>query len=149
MKSAEHTDDLIGHLARQAGSSRMVGPRAFRIIFAAAALGSLGISMALVLALVGIRPDFAVAIHRPPFAYKIVSMLMLGLGALVLASRAALPASGRPTLTAFLPAVLVLAFRAATDRSGLSVLGSSDVSAHECVLTILVVSLPPDRKSVV
>jgi hypothetical protein len=42
-----------------------------------------------------------------------------------------------------LPAVLLLAFRAATDRSGLSIMGNSDISVHECVLTILGVSLPP------
>jgi hypothetical protein len=96
-----------------------------------------------VLALVGVRPDFAIAVHRAPFAYKIVSMLALSLGGLVLAIRAALPGSGRLTLTAFLPAVLVLAFRAATDRSGLSIMGNSDISAPECVLTILGTSLPP------
>lgn len=143
MASTAHTDGLIMGLARQAGGSRVAGPRTFRTILVAAALGSLGISVALVLALVGVRPDFAAAVHRAPFVYKIVSMLALSLGGLVLASRAALPGSGRLTLTAFLPVVLVLAFRAATDHSGLSVMGNSDISVQACVLTILGVSLPP------
>jgi hypothetical protein len=95
MTPATHTDGLIGDLARQAGGSRMAGPRAFKTILVAAALGSLGVSVALVLALVGVRPDFATAVHRAPFAYKIASMLVLSLGGLVLASRAALPGSGR------------------------------------------------------
>jgi hypothetical protein len=143
MTFTAHTDGLIGGLARQAGSSRMAGPRAFQAILVVAALGSLGISVVLVLTLVGVRPDFAAAVHRAPFVYKIVSMLVLSLGGLVLASRAALPGSGRLTLAAFLPAVLVLAFRAATDHSGLSVMGNSDISVHACVLTILGVSALP------
>ena len=137
------TESLIGGLARQAGRSHMAGPRLFKIILVVAALGSLGISVALVLALVGVRPDFATAAHRAPFAYKLISMLTLSLGGLVLASRAVLPGSGRLTLAALLPAVLVLGFRAITDQSGLSMMGNSDISVHECVETILGVSLPP------
>jgi hypothetical protein len=143
MTSVARTDGLIGSLARQAGTGRLGGPRTFKAILAAAALFSLGVSVALVLILVGVRPDFAVAAHRAPFVYKVASMLALSLGALFVATRAALPGSGRPTLEAFLPAVLVLAFRAATDPSGLSMMGSSDISVRECVLTILGVSLPP------
>ena len=143
MTSAAQTENLISNLAGQAGTGRLPKPWAFNAILTVAALASLGISVALVLTVVGIRPDFAAAVSRAPFAYKIASMLTLGLGELVLASRAALPGSGRLTLTAFLPAVLVLGFHAATDHSGLSMLGNSDISAQECVLTILAVSLPP------
>jgi hypothetical protein len=40
-----------------------------------------------------------------------------------------------------LPGVLLLAFRGATDRSGLPVMGHSEVSAAVCVGTILMVSV--------
>lgn len=139
--TAALTDGLIDRLATQAGRSQLAGPLTFKAALAVAALGSLGLSVALVLAWVGARPDLAM--HRAPFAYKIASMLALGLAGLALASRAALPGSGRLTAMAFLPAVLILAFRAATDRSGLSALGNSDISAGGCVLTILGASLPP------
>jgi hypothetical protein len=143
MTTAARTNGLIGGLAAQAGRSRMARPRAFKAMLGIAALVSLGVSVALVLLWDGARPDFASAMHRAPFAYKVASMLALGLGGLVLASRAALPGSRRLTVLAFVPAVLILAFRAVTDRSGLSFLGNSDISVHECVLTILGVSLPP------
>jgi hypothetical protein len=137
------TDGLIQGLARQAGTSRRSGPRAFKLTLIVATLASLGLSVAMVLLLVGTRPDFAVAVHSAPFAYKVAGMLALGLGGLFLASRAALPGSGRLTALALVPALALLAFRAATDRSGLSFMGNSDISLYECVMIILVVSLPP------
>lgn len=142
MVSDPRTDDLIGGLARQAGSSTVANPRAFRIVLGFAALCSLGISTTLVLTLLGVGPDLAAG-HREPLVYKIVSMVMLSLGGLVLASRAALPGSGRLTFVALLPAVLVLTFRAVTDQSGLSVMGSSNISVPGCVLLILTTSLMP------
>ncbi|MFC0387543.1 NrsF family protein [Muricoccus vinaceus] len=138
---AARTDGLIDRLAAQAGRSRLGGPLTFKVALVAAALASLGLSVALVLAWIGARPDLAM--RGVPFAYKIASMLALGLAGLALACRAALPGRGKLTATPFLPAVLILAFRAATDRSGLSALGSSDISAGGCVLTILGASLPP------
>jgi hypothetical protein len=44
---------------------------------------------------------------------------------------------------ALLPAVIVLVFRAVTDRSGLSAMGGSVSSTYGCVLIILGVSIPP------
>jgi hypothetical protein len=143
MMPVTNTDDLIHGLARRAGTSRISGARAFKVTLIVATLASLGLSIAIVLLLVGARPDFAVAVRRAPFAYKVACMLALGLGGLVLASRAALPGSGRLTALALVPAVALLAFRAATDRSGLSFMGNSDISAHECVMTIMAASLPP------
>jgi hypothetical protein len=143
MLTVSDTDGLIHRLARQAGTSRLSSARAFKLTLIVATLASLGLSVAMVLLLVGIRPDFAAAVHRAPFAYKVTCMLALGLGGLFLASRAALPGSGRLTTLALVPAVALLAFRAATDRSGLSFTGQSEISLRECVMTILVVSLPP------
>jgi hypothetical protein len=143
MKPLTDTDGLIHGLARQAGTGWLSGTSAFKLVLIVAALVSLGLSVAMVLLLIGTRPDFAVAVHGAAFAYKVVSMLTLGLGGLFLASRAALPGSGRLTALALVPAVVLLAFRALTDHSGLSFLGSSEISVFECVTTILVVSLPP------
>jgi hypothetical protein len=143
MMPVTDTDGLIHGLARQAGTSRLSSARAFKLVLIVAALASLSISVAMILLLVGTRPDFAAAVRGAPFAYKVASMLVLGLGGLVLASRAALPGSGRLTALALVPAVALLAFRAATDRSGLSFMGNSDISPYECVITILVASLPP------
>jgi hypothetical protein len=143
MMPVSDTDDLIHGLARQAGTSRLSSARAFKFTLIVATLASLGLSVAMVLLLIGTRPDFATAVHHAPFAYKVASMLALGLGGLFLASRAALPGSGRLTTLALVPAVALLAFRAATDHSGLSFMGNSDIAVYVCVTTILVVSLPP------
>ena len=137
------TDSLIKGLARQAGTRRLAGAGAFRLTLILATLASLGLSVVMVLLLVGIRPDFAAAVHGEPFGYKVAGMLALGLGGLFLASRAALPGTGRLSALALVPGVALLAFRAATDSSGLSLMGSSEISVPECVTTILVVSLPP------
>ena len=143
MMPVTDTEGLIHRLARQAGTKRLSGVRAFKLTLIVATLASLGLSVAMVLLLVGTRPDFAAAVHGAPFAYKVASMLALGLGGLFLASRAALPGSGRVTALALIPAVALLAFRAVTDGSGLSFMGNSDISPYECMMTILVVSLPP------
>jgi hypothetical protein len=137
------TDGLIRGLAGDAGAGPFSGARAFELTLVAATLVALGLAVAAVLLVVGIRPDFAVAIHRAPFAYKVASMVVLALGGLFLARRAALPGSGRLTALAIVPAAVLLAFRAATDGSGLHVMGNSDVSVCQCVLTILMVSLLP------
>jgi hypothetical protein len=138
-----NTDGLIYGLARQAGTSRLSGARAFKLVLIVATLVSLGLAVAMVLLLAGTRPDLGTAVHRAAFAYKVAGMLTLGLGGLFLASRAALPDSGRLTALALVPAAALLAFRAATDRSGLSFMGSSNISLQECVMTIFGVSLPP------
>jgi hypothetical protein len=143
MMPVTDTDGLIHQLSRQAGTSQLSGARTFKLSLIVATLASLGLSVAMVLLLDGTRPDFAAAVCRAPFIYKVASMLALGVGGLFLAGRAALPGSGGLTALALVPAVALLAFRAATDGSGLSFVGNSDVSVIECVTTILLVSLPP------
>jgi hypothetical protein len=143
MMRPTETDSLIHALAREAGTGWLSGARAFKLTLIVATLASLSLSVTAVLLLVGVRPDFAVALHRAPFAYKVAPMLALGLGGLFLASRAALPGSGRLTALSLVPGLALLAFRAATDRSGLSFTGNTDISVPVCVMTILAVSLPP------
>jgi hypothetical protein len=142
MMSSSETDSLIQTLARQAGAERGRTPFAIdRALLIAAAL-ALAVSVAMVLVLVGNRPDLLAAAQRTPFAFKIASTLSLACGGFFLARRAVRPGSAGLSLWALLPGALLLAFRAATDQSGLPVMGQSDVSAATCVGTILMVSMP-------
>jgi hypothetical protein len=140
--SSSETDSLIRALARQAGAERDRTPFAFDRAFLIAAALSLAVSVALVWVLVGLRPDLLAEEQRTPFAFKIASTLSLACGGFFLARRAVRPGSVGLPLLALLPGVLLLAFRGATDQSGLPVMGHSDVSAAVCVGTILMVSMP-------
>jgi hypothetical protein len=140
--SSSETDSLIQTLARQAGAERDRTPFAFDRAFLIAAALSLAVSVAMVLVLVGLRPDLLAVEHRTPFAFKIASTLSLACGGFFLARRAVRPGSTGLPLLALLPGVLLLAFRGATDRSGLPVMGHSDVSVAICVGVILMVSMP-------
>jgi hypothetical protein len=140
--SSSETDSLIQTLARQAGAERDRTPFAIDQAFLIAAALSLAVSVAMVLVLVGLRPDLLAVEQRTPFAFKIASTLSLACGGFFLARRAVRPGSAGLSLLALLPGVLLLAFRGATDQSGLPVMGHSDVSAALCVGTILMVSMP-------
>ncbi|MEA2725727.1 MAG: hypothetical protein QOF70_202 [Acetobacteraceae bacterium] len=140
--SSSETDSLIQNLARQAGAERDRTPFAFDRAFLTAAALSLAVSVAMVLVLVGLRPDLLAVEQRTPFAFKIASTLSLACGGFFLARRAVRPGSAGLSLLALLPGVLLLVFRGATDRSGLPVMGRSDISAAVCVGTILMVSMP-------
>jgi hypothetical protein len=140
--SSSETDSLIETLARQAKAERDRTPFAFDRTFLVAAALSLAVAVAMVLVLVGLRPDLLAVEQRTAFAFKIASTLSLACGGFFLARRAVRPGSAGLSLCALLPGVLLLAFRGATDRSGLPVMGHSDVSAAVCVGTILMVSMP-------
>jgi len=142
MKAPGETDRLIQTLARQSVSERDRTPFAFDRNFLISIALSLAISVAMVLALVGVRENLLAVDHRIPFAFKIASMLSLAWGGFFLARRAARPGSRGLPLLALLPGVLLLAFRAVTDRSGLPAMGRTDVSVAVCVGTILAVSMP-------
>ena len=140
--SSSETDSLIQTLARQAGTERDRTPFAFDRTLLIAAVQSLAISVAMVLVLIGLRPDLLAVENRTPFAFKIASMLSLACGGCFLARRAVRPGRAGLPLWALLPGVLLLAFRAATDRSGLPVMGHPDVYAARCAGVILMVSMP-------
>jgi hypothetical protein len=140
--SSSETDSLIQNLARQAGAERDRTLFAFDRAFLTATALSLAVSVAMVLVLVGLRPDLLAVEQRTPFAFKIASTLSLACGGFFLARRAVRPGSAGLSLLALLPGVLLLVFRGATDRSGLPVMGRSDISAAVCVGTILMVSMP-------
>jgi hypothetical protein len=140
--SSNDTDNLIRTLARQAAAERDRTPVAFdRTLLIASAL-SLTTSVAMVLVLVGLRPDLLAVEYRTPFAFKIASTLSLACGGFFLARRAVRPGSAGLPLLALLPGVLLLAFRGATDRSGLPVMGHFNLSPAHCVGVILLVSMP-------
>jgi hypothetical protein len=140
--SSSETDNLIQTLARQAGAERDRTTFAFDRTFLITTALALAVSVAMVLILVGLRPDLLAVGRRTPFAFKIASTLSLACGGFFLARRSVRPGSAGLSLLALLPGVLLLAFRGVTDRSGLPVMGHSDVSAAVCVGTILMVSMP-------
>jgi hypothetical protein len=142
MMRSTDTDSLIQTLARQAGAERDRAPFAFDRNFLISAALSLAVAVAMVLVLVGLRPDLLGVEHRTPFAFKIASTLSLACGGFFLVRRAVRPGSADLPLLALLPGVLMLAFRAASDRSGLPAMGHSDVAGAVCAGKILVVSMP-------
>ena len=140
--SSSETDNLIQLLARQAGAERDRTPVAFDRPLLIAAMLSLAVAVAMVLVLAGIRPDLLGEEHRTPFAFKIASTLSLACGGFFLARCASRPGSAGLPFLALLPGVLLLLFRAATDRLGEPVMGYSDLGAPICVGGILIVSMP-------
>jgi hypothetical protein len=140
--SSSQTDRLIHALACEAVAERDRTPFAFDRAFLISVALSLAIAVAMVLVLVGVRENLLAADHRIPFAFKIASTLSLAWGGFILARRAVQPGSAGLSLLVLLPGVLLLAFRAATDRSGLPVMGHSEDSVLVCVGTILLVSMP-------
>ena len=140
--SSSETDSVIQVLARQAGAARDQTPVAFERALRIAAALSLAVSIAMVLVLVGVRPDLLAPEQRTPFAFKVASTLSLACGGFFLVRRAVQPGSAGLPLWPLMPGLLLLAFRAATDRSGLPVMGQSHVSAASCVGVILLASMP-------
>jgi hypothetical protein len=134
------TDDVIGALARQAGTSRGFA-KGFTGVVTLASLGSVSVAAVLALAFIGLRQNL-LAEHFAPFAYKLASMAALAAGSLWLLWRAALPGRGGAHFAALAPGVFVLLFRAITDPSGYSVMGNSDVSVQACVTSIVLLSMP-------
>jgi hypothetical protein len=119
---------LIAILARQAGVPSARLSLSERLTIAA------GLSLALSAGLVALWSGVL---------FKLAGTLALAAGGIILAWRAALPGNARPTLATLLPGLSLMAFRALTDSSGLSITGNSGVSPYACVSSILLVSLPP------
>src|SRR5207244_2332922 len=91
----------------------------------------------------GIRPNFVTYLQGSPFHYKLASTLALACGAFVLVLNAGRPGcGGLLTLLALAPGLAVFVLYAATDASGLPIMGRSSVSVAICVTTTVVVSLP-------
>jgi hypothetical protein len=136
------TNDLVAHLAQDAGPARAIAPTlALGLGFGAF------VSLVLMLALLGLRPDMATAIATPMFWMKLGYAVALAAVALPLVLTLARP-TGYVTRLAwlFLLPIGVLALMAAwrvmnappDARMGLFMGGSSSV----CTLRIVLLSLP-------
>lgn len=142
MSPAHETDRLIRNLARKAGTERGHPAFSFERTLLLVATLSLAVAVAMVFLLFGISADLTATMQSAAFHHKVASTLTLAGGGFILARDAARPDGPGLTLVALLPGVVLLALGAATDGSGLSVMGRSGVSVPACVGAIVVLSLP-------
>jgi hypothetical protein len=136
-----HTDRLIATLASEAGNAHDPKAPGFERALLIGVGLSLVAAIAIVVPIVGIRSDILTVVQLGPFHYKIATTLLLAIGAFVLVRRAGQAGATLP-LTALAPGLLLLAFGAATDTSGLSPLGGSSLSVPICVSAILLMAVP-------
>lgn len=132
------TDSLIHQLAGEAGQGTRTLPLAMRLPLAAGL--AFALALLVVVLWIGTRADLSA--HLGATAFKAAGMLLLAGGGLWLAAGAAVPGRAAPTALVLLPAVLLLLVRAATDTSGLSLFGNSEVSVAGCVSAVLVAATP-------
>jgi hypothetical protein len=135
-------DDLVRRLAHEAGRP---GPDrlSLTVAFPAAVIGAIAASLAVVLALVGLRPDLMAILGSWIFLFKVTAMLLLAGGGLFLVRAAATPGMAPKPALVLGPAMLFLVVSALADRSGLPLLGvNPPVSAFSCMGTIILASLP-------
>jgi hypothetical protein len=136
------TETLIAQLAEQAGGRSGLRMEAFPKVLVLVVTLALALAIAVVLALAGVRPDIATAALQAPFLFKVTSTAALALAGAWLVLRSAAPGRGLPRLAPLLPGFLIMTFRAATDRSGLSYLGPHTYSVVSCMSIIIAASLP-------
>jgi hypothetical protein len=103
---------------------------------------SLAIAVVMVFLLFDVRAELMATVRSAPFHHKVASTLALACGSFLLVRDAARPGGAGRTLVALLPGAVLLALGAATDVSGLPVMGRSGVSIPACVGAITVLSLP-------
>jgi len=141
MTSTQDTDRMIHALARQAGVPQSAP--SYGAALAAGIVLSLVSAVALVLLLFDVRQaGLEATLANAAFHYKVASMLTLAAGGVLLARFAGRPGSSALAFIALLPGVAILLVGAATDVSGLSILGVSKVSVPSCVAAIVTLSLP-------
>ncbi len=136
------TENLIQKLAQEAGTQRAIDSHSTgRILLLASAL-SIVVAIAMVVVLIGIRTDLIDVAHRASLSFKIASTLLLACGGFIFVKWTAEPSTSAPPYIALLPGAGLLALGAVTDKSGLSILGASNISVPACVGAILMLSLP-------
>jgi len=141
MTSTQDTDRMIYALARQAGV--LQSAPSYGAALAAGIVISLVSAIALVLLLFDVRQaGLEATLANAAFHYKVASMLTLAAGGVLLARFAGRPGSSALAFMSLLPGVAILLVGAATDVSGLSILGASKVSVPSCVAAIVTLSLP-------
>lgn len=138
------TDQLINWLA---ADTVVVAPRVWRVRYALAAAAGLVGAVALMLTLLGVRPDIAVAAQLPMFWVKLAFPLVLAAAAVLAVVRLSLPGVmlGRvpsavvaPVLVMWLLAAVVLGSAAPDERSAL-LFGNT---WRDCPVYVAILSLP-------
>jgi hypothetical protein len=141
MTSTHETDHVIRTLAKQAGARRST-PSYDAVLIIGAALSLLS-AVALVLVFFGVRQaDLQATLANTSFHHKDASMLTLACGGILLARFAGRPGSNVLAFASLLPGAAILLFGAATDASGLPMMGASNISVPSCVAAIVLLSLP-------
>lgn len=141
MTSTQDTDRMIHALVRQAGVRQSVP--SYEAALAIGIVLSLVSAVALTLLLFGVRQaGLEAALASGPFHHKVTSMLTLASGGIVLARCAGRPGSSALAFISLLPGATILLFGAATDVSGLPLLGASKISVPSCIAAIVALSLP-------
>jgi len=136
------TENLIRSMAREAGGQQAANNlSAGQTLLAATAL-ALAVAMVMVVVLIGVRPDLMTLMQNGSLPFKLASTLLLACGGFIVAKRTMQPDAPALPLAALLPGLILLAVGAATDHSGLSILGGSNVSVPACVGAILMLSIP-------
>jgi hypothetical protein len=142
MTTPDKTNHLIRKLAGEAGTGRDRRTFSFARILLTATVLSFAASVALVFLVIGVRENFIATVQSAPFHYKVATTFALVCGGFVLVREMARPAASGTAFVALLPGLLLLALGAASDSSGLSVMGRSAISVPGCLGAIVLVSLP-------
>jgi hypothetical protein len=141
MTSTHDTDRMIHALAKQAGMLHPA-PSYLTALIAGTVLSAIS-AVALALLMFGVREQGLMAtVASAPFLFKIASMSALAAGGIVMAHHAGRPASSALGFMSLLPGLAILLFGGATDVSGFSILGASEISVPSCVASIVILSLP-------
>lgn len=134
------TDDLIGTLAREAGTEPNRSPSSFGRAFLLSTLFSLLVAVALSASGEGFRGNLAFFVSYEPFLLKLAGALLLAGGAFLMARRAALPGSGGASWLLILPGILPFAYHATLDPWGPP--APDNLAAARCSIDIALLSLP-------
>ena len=142
MKSAQDTSALVRILAREATQKkRPQAPRFHRLLRLAIGF-SLMLSIALAIAVFGIRPNFPAILTSMAFQFKFATMLLLTVGGLALVRHAGEPGNGSAVWIKLIPGLLMLATGLVMDSSSFPLLGRHGSAVPNCVCAIVLLSLP-------
>ncbi|SFA94336.1 hypothetical protein SAMN03159496_01082 [Rhizobium sp. NFR07] len=141
-----NTEDLIRRLADEAGGAPIAQGLFERLSFRLALPLSMFISVvsafAVVTFVIGPRPELIDMALTWTFQFKVLAMLLLAGGAGLLVRNAAIPGLSTAPVRALLPATLFLLVGLAFDPSGFPLTGARTMSIPNCVLAIVLASLP-------
>jgi hypothetical protein len=140
-RASDTTDTLIKGLAAQAGKRQPARPS-----FGAALSGILPVallaSVAVVLMTAGARPDLTVILLTWTFQFKVIGMVLIGIGACRLVWSAVRPGVRVHPVLCLGPGGVFLLGGALLDQSGFPLLGLRTLSAANCAGVIILSSLP-------